>query len=91
MKFRHQIQLVLQPRACVKDRQKPLKDLLAMHQSCFHNPNFGFVVQIAQLLFLKNKLVKFYNIYYLVHIIKFSFYLFMFKDFSHPNSSKLSI
>ena len=32
MKFRHHIQLVLQPTARVKDSQKPLKDLLAMHQ-----------------------------------------------------------
>ena len=32
MKFRHHMELVLQQRACVKDSQKPLKDLLAMHQ-----------------------------------------------------------
>ena len=32
MKFRHHMQLVLQPTAPVKDNQKPLKDLLAMHQ-----------------------------------------------------------
>ena len=61
--------------------------------SCFHNPNFGFVVRISQLLSLKNKLAKFYNIHYLACIIKFSFnfYLFMFKDFLHSNSSKLLI
>ena len=31
MKFRHNMQLVLQPIARVKDCQKPLKDLLAMY------------------------------------------------------------
>ena len=58
-----------------------------------HSLNFGFVVQIPQLLSLKNKLFKFYNIHYLVHIIKFffNFSLFMFKNFSQSNSSKLLI
>ena len=32
MNFRHHRQLVLQPKAHVKGSQKPLKDLLAMHQ-----------------------------------------------------------
>ena len=32
MKFQNHMQLVLQPTASVKDSQKPLKDLLAMHQ-----------------------------------------------------------
>ena len=67
--------------------------LLYVLLSCFHSPNFGFAVLIPQLLSLKNKLVKFDNIHYFVHFIKFSFnfYLFMFKDFSHSNSSKLLI
>ena len=49
--------------------------------SSFHNPNFSFVVQIPQLLSLKNKVIKFCNIHYLNHSIKvsFNFYLFMFK------------
>ena len=33
MKFRHHIQLVLQPKVSVKGSQKRLKDLLAMHQT----------------------------------------------------------
>ena len=32
MKIRHHMQLVLQPTVRAKDSQKPLKDLLAMHQ-----------------------------------------------------------
>ena len=32
MKFRHHVQSVLQPTVPVKGSQKPLKDLLAMHQ-----------------------------------------------------------
>ena len=47
--------------------------------------NFGFDVQIPQLFSLKNKLVKFYNIHYMVHVIKF-----LFTFISGDNTGKFS-
>ena len=48
----------------------PSSSLISFLVSCFHDPNFCFVIQIPQLLSLKNETC--YNIHYLVHINKFS-------------------
>ena len=40
--------------------------------SCFDIPKFNLVGEILQLYSLKYKVVKFYNIHYLVRIFEFS-------------------
>ena len=48
MKFRHHMQLVLQPTVRVKSRQKSLKDLFAIHSNQYFGLGIGSTFLIKQ-------------------------------------------
>ena len=48
MKFRHHMQLVLQPTVRVKSRQKSLKDLFTIHSNQYFGLGIGSTFSIKQ-------------------------------------------